>query len=127
MTTYSAKRVFIASPSDLNEERKIFIDIISEVNVIKAHSLGIHLEPLGWEDTLPGKGRPQELINKDLQRTDLFVMLLWKRWGTPTGKFSSGTEEEFHVASNLDSHNGRPDVWIFLNQLLKKAQKKANI
>ncbi len=63
--------VFIASPGDLNEERARFRDVIEEVNSIKANSMGMQLEPLGWEDTLPSKGRPQELINEDIQRCDL--------------------------------------------------------
>lgn len=128
MSTYLAKRIFIASPSDLNEERKTFVDIISEVNIIKAHSMGMHLEPLGWEETLPGKGRPQELINKDLSKSDLFVMLLWKKWGTPTGKYSSGTEEEFYVASTLYSQFGVPDIWIFFKTLTEEDnQENADI
>jgi tetratricopeptide (TPR) repeat protein len=55
-------------------------------------------EAVGWEDSLPGFGRAQEIINRDVEQCDVFVMLLWKRWGQPTGKFSSGTEEEFNIA-----------------------------
>lgn len=126
MKMYVSKRVFIASPSDLNEERKVFVDIISEVNIIKAHALGIHLEPLGWEDTLPGRGRPQELINSDLANSDLFVMMLWKKWGTPTGEFSSGTEEEFHVASALNLKNSRPDIWVFFKSISEEESSSRN-
>jgi Tetratricopeptide repeat. len=91
-------RVFIASPSDLNAERKNFNGAIRRVNRIKANAKGIQLEAVGWEDTLPGKGRPQEKINEDVRRSHLVVMLLWKRWGSPTGKYSSGFEEEYEVA-----------------------------
>src|ERR1022692_1811376 len=52
--------------------------------------MGVQLDALGWEDTLPGKGRPQGLINADLKNADLIVFVFWKRWGTPTGSFSSG-------------------------------------
>jgi hypothetical protein len=106
--------VFIASPGDLNEERARFREVIEEVNSIKANSMGIQLEPLSWEDTLPGKGRPQEFINDDIQRCDLFILLLWKRWGTPTGVWSSGTEEEFELAQSLnEASEGRPDMWLY--------------
>ncbi|WP_024834754.1 DUF4062 domain-containing protein [Ruminiclostridium josui] len=110
---YTVLRVFIASPNDLNEERKIFLKVIDEVNEIKGHSMGYHIEPLGWEDTLPGKGRPQELINKSILECDLFLMLLWRKWGTPTGKYSSGTQEEFILASELSKLYAKPDIWIF--------------
>jgi hypothetical protein len=51
-------RVFIASPSDLSEERRLFPEILDQINDIKAASLNYQLEPLGWEDALPGWGRP---------------------------------------------------------------------
>ncbi|MFZ3060051.1 MAG: S-layer protein domain-containing protein [Candidatus Methanoperedens sp.] len=95
-------RVFIASPRDMSTERKIFRDAIEKVNRIKAKPQGVLLEPVGWEDTLPGKSRPQEKINDDIKKSHLIVMLLWKRWGSPTGKYSSGFEEEYQVASAHD-------------------------
>ncbi len=79
-TTRAVKHIFIASPGDLSTERKRFPKILERLNKLKAHAVGIQLEPLGWEDSLPGKGRPQELINQDVEKCDLFVMLLWKRW-----------------------------------------------
>ena len=33
-------RVFIGSPKDVQEERKIFREVVEEVNKIKAHTLG---------------------------------------------------------------------------------------
>ncbi len=106
-------KIFIASPGDVQAERTIFRDIVNEVNEIKANSLEIALKPLGWEDTLPGKGRPQALINKDIEDCDLIIMLLWKRWGTPTGKYTSGFEEEYELAKRLnEERGGRPEIWL---------------
>ena len=34
-----------------------------------------------WEDTFAGVGRPQELINRHLEKCDYFVLVLWDRWG----------------------------------------------
>ena len=110
-------RVFIASPSDLSKERARFPEIIAEVNKIKANSKEIHLEPAGWEDTLPGKGRPQRLINKDIKNCDLIVMLLWKRWGSPTGKYTSGFEEEYKLAKSLIRRTGKPEVWLYFHSV----------
>lgn len=117
--TYKAMKIFIATPSDLAEERNIFVDIVTEVNQIKGHSAGYHLEPVGWEYTLPGNGRAQSLINEQLLHCDLFIMVLWERWGTPTGEYSSGTEEEYFVA--LDSYDrcDRPKMWIFFKESIK--------
>jgi len=106
-------RVFLASPGDLQEERQRFPEIITEVNRIKANARGIQLEAVGWEDALPGVGRPQELINRDLEKCDLTVMLLWKRWGSPTGKYTSGFEEEYELARSLNETRGRPVMWLY--------------
>jgi len=104
--------VFIASPGDLNVERRLFRDVIERVNLIKAKSQGILLEAVGWEYTLPGKGHPQEKINEDVKNSHLLVMLLWKRWGSPTGEYSSGFEEEYEVALA----NGK-DIWMYFRDV----------
>ncbi|MCH8087095.1 MAG: tetratricopeptide repeat protein, partial [Chloroflexi bacterium] len=111
--TLTVRHVFIGSPGDLTEERRLFPEILTQVNKIKANALGIELKPLGWEDTPPGIGRPQELINEDVKKADLCVMLLWKRWGTPTGEYSSGFEEEYELARDLHGKSGKPDTWLF--------------
>ena len=110
-------RVFIASPSDLGEERRLFRGIVDEVNRSKANGMGTQLEPLGWEDTLPGSGRPQELINEDVKRCDLMIMLLWKRWGTPTGEYSSGFEEEYELAKRLLEEEGKPEIILCFRKI----------
>jgi tetratricopeptide (TPR) repeat protein len=110
-------RVFIASPGDLGEERRLFRDIVDEVNRSKANGMGMQLEPLGWEDTLPGSGRPQELINEDVKKCDLMIMLLWKRWGTPTGEYSSGFEEEYELAKRLLDEEGAPEIMLYFRKI----------
>jgi tetratricopeptide (TPR) repeat protein len=100
----NAYRIFIASPRGLDAERKCFHDLIADYNRTEAIHRGIHFVPVAWEDTLETKGRPQELINKDLQACDYFVFLLWDRWGSkPTrwrGRFTAGIEEEFNIAKD---------------------------
>ncbi len=110
-------RVFIASPDDLGEERRLFRDIVDEVNRSKANGMEIQLEPLGWEDTLPGSGRPQELINEDIKKCDLMIMLLWKRWGTPTGEYSSGFEEEYEMAKRLLEKEDKPEIMLYFRKV----------
>lgn len=112
-------RVFLASPSDLCSERSIARDVASEENGMWAADQGFHIEVVGWEDMSPGFGRPQELINKDVESCDLFVGLLWKRWGTPPSeKHTSGFEEELDVATALRKRTNRyPDIAIFFKQV----------
>jgi hypothetical protein len=109
-------KIFFASPGDVGKERKSFRQIVQEANRRKANSMGVQLEALGWEDTLPGKGRPQDQINADLKSANLTVFVFWKRWGTPTGSFSSGTEEEFAVARQKSAADGS-DLWLYFKKV----------
>ncbi len=86
--------VFLASPGDLQEERNITRLSVERVNKILSRRVGWQIELLRWEDTSPGYSRPQNLINRDVDSCDLFVGILWRRWGQNTGEYSSGFEEE---------------------------------
>src|SRR5690348_12998077 len=79
--------------------------------------LGWHLELLGWEDTVPGYARPQELINRDVDSCDLFIGDLHERWGTPTGTFTSGFEEEFTRARERRQRTDSPEIWLFFKSM----------
>ena len=89
--------VFIGSPGDVQKERQIARQVVDKINRI-IRDVGWEIELRGWEDTLPGHGRPQDIINADVRECHLFIGLLHARWGMPTGKHSSGFEEEFRLA-----------------------------
>lgn len=94
-------RIFIASPGGLQDVRKGFRDIIEKYNTEDAMRRGVVFIPVGWEHTIGGMGRPQGLINKDLDECDGFVLVLHDRWGSNAGgdDDATGTEEEFKRAS----------------------------
>jgi Domain of unknown function (DUF4062) len=90
-------RVFIASPSDLEEERAAVTEAIGEWNAQHAAAQGVVLLPVKWEThATPQVGvRPQEAINRQLVSTaDLLVGMFWTKFGTNTGVAASGTVEE---------------------------------
>jgi Domain of unknown function (DUF4062) len=93
VSTRTIQIVFIASPGDLGSKRSAARDVTEELNK-SLRIMDWHFDVMGWEDTTPG------LINRDLETCDLFVGLLWTRWGQSTGKYSSGFEEEFDNAIN---------------------------
>lgn len=98
--------MFIASPGGLQPQRQLFRQTLERYNDEIAIMRRAMFMPVGWEDTLAGVGRPQELINEDLKKCDYFVLLLWDRWGSsteagPNPKHTSGTEEEFQLAMKL--------------------------
>jgi len=111
-TNLTCFRIFIASPGGLGEERRAFRDEIQDYNDSEAIHRGVLFQPFGWEDTLGGVGRPQSIINEDVRSSDFFVLLLWNRWGSApdvkSSRFTSGTEEEYHVALECYEATDRP-------------------
>ena len=105
-------QVFIASPNDLVEERRAIKEVADAINAVFGKEVGLQIQLLGWEDRLPGYGRAQEQINDDVDRADLFVGFLWRRWGSQPGnpKYTSGFEEEFNRAAERREKTGTPDM-----------------
>jgi hypothetical protein len=90
--------VFIASPGDAKVERDALAAIVDEINGAYAPA-GHRLRLLRWEDDVaPAAGRPQAAVNAQIPTYDIFVGVLWTRFGTPTGCFGSGTAEEIERA-----------------------------
>lgn len=112
-TTRRILNVFLASPSDVAEERAIAEEVVSDLNKTIGRSLAWDVDLHKWEDTSPGFGRPQAKINDAVDGCQLFVGLLHERWGLPTGGFSSGFEEEFERAKTRRKEKGEPEIWIF--------------
>lgn len=113
-------RAFLASPGDLQDERKAIRGAVEEFNDTWANVLGYQIELVGWEETVAGYGRPQHLINQDLDRCDLFLGMIWKKWGTPPdseGHFSSGFEEEFTRSVARRDKDGSPEISLFFKQI----------
>jgi len=115
--------VFLASPGDLQEERNITRSSVERFNKILSRKAGWQIELLGWEDTLPGYSRPQALINRDVDSCDLFLGVLWRRWGQDTGKYSSGFEEEFIRARDRRKKTGKPEIWLFFKRIDEESVK----
>jgi Domain of unknown function (DUF4062) len=105
--------VFLASPSDVEAERAAAEEVVNSINQIIGRQLRWQIDLLKWEDVTPGFGRPQEIINPMVDSCDLFIGLLWKWWGQPTGRYSSGFEEEFERAKARRHVHGQPEIWLF--------------
>ncbi len=113
-------KVFLASPGDLQEERRAAKSVVDEFNNIWADYLGYHVELVGWEDTVSVYGRPQATINRDLERCEFFIGMMWKRWGTPpdvSGPYTSGFEEEFETSVINRKKRGSPEISLFFKNV----------
>lgn len=99
--TQTVLQLFLASPSDVVEERKILEEVISELNITLGDTHCIRLELLKWEThTQPGFGEDaQAVINHQIgDNYDIFMGVMWGRFGSATNRAESGTEEEFERA-----------------------------
>ena len=104
-------QVFVASPSDVAEERKILESVIKEINLTLNDTHTMRLKLLKWEThSYPGFGEegPQGVINQQIgDDYDIFLGIMWGRFGSPTHRAESGTEEEFNRA--LSRWEGSPE------------------
>lgn len=112
--------VFLASPGDVNDERQIVRQFFERYNRHTAQLWGVRFEVVDWENySSIGVGRPQELITaQTLERFKgslaLVIGIMAQRFGSPTGKAESGTEEEFRWALEQNQQQGFPEIkWFF--------------
>lgn len=122
---YKKLRIFVASPGDVTAERERVHAVTAELNRKGnvADQLGLILEVLDWRDVSPKMGRPEQVTLDELkvEQWDIFVGILWLRFGMPpgvsdpqTGKpYDSGTEEEFSLAYQSWLKNGRPHILFY--------------
>lgn len=121
-TNNKTLRLFVAFPSDVSAESQRIGKVIDRLKVLSDH-LGIEFEILDWKKVIPEMGRPEQVIIDQLKPAswDIFVGILWQRFGTPTGAndkithqpYSSGTEEEFYLAYRLWQQYKRPQIIFY--------------
>lgn len=106
-------RIFISSPSDVGFERTVAQKVIEDLNRTLCASNGFTLFPITWEKNIyPSVGdNPQDVINKQIGDYDVFVGIMANRFGTPTHRAGSGTEEEFDIA--FDNREYRQIMMFF--------------
>lgn len=93
-------RLFLASPSDTADEQQIVKAAIDDVNRGHGREEGFRIDLLAWKtDSYPAKGEDgQDVINQQMGDYDILLGLMNTRYGSPTGRASSGTVEEFNHA-----------------------------
>lgn len=123
-TEYTRLRIFVSSPGDVLDERERLRVIGDELNRTTGDRLRLTLDFLDWHTHVaPCAGRPQQVIldQLSLENWDVFVGILWARFGTPPGTihpetgepFLSGTEEEFTLAYQAWKETDRPQILFY--------------
>lgn len=121
MTQVSIIRIVVASPNDVMTERKALEEVVSEINQGIARNLGFRLELTKWEtDAYPGfhPEGPQGLIDPilNIEDSNIFIGIFWKRFGTPTMNAGSGTEYEFSKAYESWKSQGTPHIMFYFKE-----------
>ena len=119
--THQTYHIFLASPGDMDEERRMVREFFNGYNRNIANRQHLEFKVIDWEHySNSGVGRTQALITKqtlDEFRNSLVLVvgLLGQRFGTPTDIYDSGTEEEFATAIRFRKEQGDwPEIkWFF--------------
>jgi hypothetical protein len=110
-------QVFVASPSDVAEERRLMEGVVAQLNQIWSATLGITYELVKWETNVRPTFAtdPQAAINSQIgEDYDVFIGIFWGRLGTATPRATSGTIEEFEKALARRKANGKvPEIMLY--------------
>jgi tetratricopeptide (TPR) repeat protein len=106
-------RIFLSSPGDVTEERQIALNVVKNVLPVDPFIRGkANIDIVSWDDPNAPAGlsahlSPQQAIERGLpppSDCDIVIVILWSRLGTPvvtpSTRFRSGTEYEYHDALN---------------------------
>ncbi len=106
LVPFSAKifLVFIASPSDLQQERAVATQAIESWNRSHARAEQTAFVPVRWEWAVAAQGSDgQSQINtQQVESADVVLAMFKDKLGKPTKKHPSGTAEEIAVGLSLN-------------------------
>lgn len=113
-------RIFIASPSDVAEERTLAYRVIERLR--REFVERAEIQAIIWEhEPLYATSDFQSQIGTPAT-SDIFVLLLWSRFGSPLGdkfvrtdgsRYSSATEYEFEEAYAAFTEKGSPRMLVY--------------
>lgn len=93
--------IFVSGTSEADSEKSAFRRVVEELNRMLEKTHGITIRVLSWPDDFrPGVNTdPQAELNRQIGSSyDIYLGVLGSRFGTPTQRAGSGTEEEFEAA-----------------------------
>lgn len=114
--------IFVSSPSDLLEERKIIRRVIEKLNRSSLRD-SYFLMPLLYEDEVPPEigEEAQVIVDRymEVKNSYILISLLWTRMGTPftiietNERYESGTQYEILKGYENFQINGQPHILLY--------------
>lgn len=110
-------RVFVSSPGDVADERAVLDEVTDRINRTQGREHGVRLEVWKWEDTVPQIGpKAQDVIDAQTPSYDIYLGIMAHRFGSPTGRYGSGTEKEFKDALKQWGKIGKPWILFYFSE-----------
>lgn len=129
-------RVLVSSPSDLVTERRVIAEICRELTL----TMPTRVEALLWEGGGPrnpevqpfppaitgagGQAVIDDHIWTRLGGYEVYLGMLWRRMGTPTGRWRSGTEAEFRYAYARSLAGHQPQKVLFYERSARPKRRR---
>ncbi|TVS12283.1 MAG: DUF4062 domain-containing protein [Planctomycetaceae bacterium] len=122
-------RVFVSSPGDVQAERDVVDEVVAAINRTDGDAGGFRLETFRWEaNVTPQIGpRPQKVVDQQTPEYDVYLGMMSTRFGTPTGRYGSGTEKEFKDALKQWKSAGQPWITFYFDDAPKSLSKPQEI
>lgn len=108
--------IFVSSPGDVSEHRDSILMIVQSWNQRNGRTKKLFFNCLRWEDFVAadvGESGQDVIYDQLGEDYDIFLGVMWARFGSPTLNADSGTEDEFDRA--IERHrSGEPIRVSFL-------------
>ena len=115
------KYVFLSSPSDMQQERQDVREYFEDLTEKEKDTSGLRFTVIGGEDALLDLGRPmdriKDLFDYDKDNLILYIGIMGAKFGMHTGKYGSGTEEEFNEAKTVRGDGTLPAIKFFFQNV----------
>ena len=107
--TNNVFKVFISCPGDVAAEKQALEARIQQLNIEVYSCDGIRIDVLTWDKSVfPKSGvEAQDQINETINEYDIYIGIMAGRFGLPTKRAKSGTEEEYNNA--ITKFKANPD------------------
>ncbi|MBN1548942.1 MAG: DUF4062 domain-containing protein [Syntrophaceae bacterium] len=120
---YKHYYVFISSPGDVAAERQFSEEVINNINLTCSDTLRVALEPRKWESLPPQtphlpEEKIQDIINKEVEKAQFFVLILYKRYGhVEEGHLKSNTERELDTIMKRFETNPQIRILAYFREI----------
>lgn len=123
-------KILVSCPGDVTSEKDQIMRMCKDFSDANHGSSNIAFMVLDWRDYVGEHGtRGQQQLKEYFGVYDIYIGLLWKRFGTPPGSINSngkenesGTEEEFNDAIEYRKRFGRPKTYFFIKTYERDVQ-----